>query len=637
MAARAACLALAIGVLPVHSFYLPGSAPAQYKDGDRIPVLVNALTPQIAPHAQLKSVISYNYYEPAFGFCQPPDGPKQQSEALGSILFGDRIYSAPFEIDMMRNTSCRVLCAANISSTNAQFVNQRIREDYTLNVLIDGLPAAEMKKDDRTNEIFYSSGFELGDDSSLVTGSTSGTDDHSTPTLHTHYNFYLEYHDRSDGTRRVVGAVVWPRSIDSGRPSSSNGEADCYAERSYRLSETADNEFFWTYSVYWTPSATPWATRWDHYLHIFDPRIHWFSLINSIVIAVFLCIMVGTILARAVQKDLSRYNAIDLEEDVTDDMGWKLLHADVFRPPQKASALSVTIGSGSQLAAMTGVTLIFALLGFLSPSNRGLLPTVMIVCWTFFGSISGYVSARLYATFNGQNWKTNLGATALTFPTILFGALNLLNFFLLTSGSSGAVPFGTMVAIVLLWFCISIPLVIVGGVFGVRQGPISMPVRTNAIPRQIPPTIWYLRAWPSAILAGVLPFSAVFIELFFVMSSLFGNKVYYAFGFMTLCMSVVVLTTATVTVLMTYFALCAEDYRWQWRAFLCGGGSAFWVFIYGLSYWASRLSLNGLSLKVLYLGYLSLVTLVTFLIGGSIGFIASFVFMRKIYSHLRVD
>lgn len=28
---------------------------------------------------------------------------------------------------------------------------------------------------------------------------------------------------------------------------------------------------------------------------------------------------------------------------------------------------------------------VFALLGFLSPSNRGSLATVMIVCWTFFG------------------------------------------------------------------------------------------------------------------------------------------------------------------------------------------------------------------------------------------------------------
>ena len=34
---------------------------------------------------------------------------------------------------------------------------------------------------------------------------------------------------------------------------------------------------------------------------------------------------------------------------------------------------------------MVSVTLVFALLGFLSPSNRGSLATVMIVCWTLFG------------------------------------------------------------------------------------------------------------------------------------------------------------------------------------------------------------------------------------------------------------
>ena len=46
------------------------------------------------------------------------------------------------------------------------------------------------------------------------------------------------------------------------------------------------------------------ATRWDNYLHIFDPRIHWFSLINSIVIVVFLCVMVSMILVRSVSRDV---------------------------------------------------------------------------------------------------------------------------------------------------------------------------------------------------------------------------------------------------------------------------------------------------------------------------------------------
>ena len=120
----------------------------------------------------------------------------------------------------------------------------------------------------------------------------------------------------------------------------------------------------------------------------------------------------------------------------------------------------------------------------------------------------------------------------------------------------------------------------------------------------------------AAILAGVLPFGAAFVELYFVLSSLFASRAYYAFGFLALTAFVVALTTATVSILFTYFNLCAEEYRWQWRAFLCGGGSAFWLLVYGLYYWLSRLSLDSFSSVVLYLGYLLLLVLFDFLVTG---------------------
>lgn len=49
------------------------------------------------------------------------------------------------------------------------------------------------------------------------------------------------------------------------------------------------------------------------YLHILDPSIHWFSLVNSIVIVLFLTGMVGMILLRALHKDISRYNAVEAQ------------------------------------------------------------------------------------------------------------------------------------------------------------------------------------------------------------------------------------------------------------------------------------------------------------------------------------
>lgn len=616
-----------LALSPTDAFYLPGTAPHDYKAGEQVDLFVNALTPMLLgkDDSKLKSVINYDYYNPAFHFCQPEGGPKSQPESLGSILFGDRIFNSPYDIKVLQdNSTCRTLCTTTVPSEDAKFINDRIREDYALNWLIDGLPAAEMKKDLKTGDIFFDMGFNLGND------------DDETPYLNNHYEIVLRYHEPSPGVYRIVGVLVWPSS--RGGPQQPDDITDCESNVGpLLLSETQSSSVRFTYRVTWNESDTPWATRWDNYLHIFDPRIHWFSLINSLVIVIFLCVMVAMVLLRTVSRDISRYNAIDFSEDVQEDWGWKLVHGEVFRTPQYPMLLAAMIGNGAQLCAMCAVTLVFALFGFLSPSNRGSLATIMMVCWSFFGGIGGYYSSRIYASLGGRDRRKTAFVTATVLPTLVFIIIFLLNATLLIAGSSGAVPFSTMLLIVVLWFGISAPLSSIGYYFGSKQGAVSHPVRVNQIPRQIPPVPRYLKPWSSTLLAGILPFGAAFVELYFVMSSLFASRAYYAFGFLALTAFVVALTTATVTILFTYFTLCAEEYRWQWRAFLIGGGSAFWVAAYGLFYWASRLSLDSFTSVALYLGYLFLLCLFDFLITGTIGFLASYWAVRKLYSAIRVD
>jgi len=588
------CTTLALLVLAASSssaFYLPGTAPRDYISGERIDVFVNTLTPKL--DSKLRSLISHDYYDDRFHFCQPEGGPVKQPESLGSILFGDRILSSPYEIHMMENSTCQTLCRSRVPREDATFINDRIKEDYGLNFIIDGLPSSEMKRDSKTGEIFLDAeGFDLGDDETAP----------DRPALNNHYDIVIQYHARDAHHFRVVGVLVNPRSENS--MIAGESAPDCFTLQQYHLSEATDNEFYYTYSVSFQESEIPWGLRWDMYLHVFDPKIHWFSLINSLIIVAFLVFMVAMILYRTITKDISRYNAIDLSEEVQEDYGWKLVHGEVFRMPPRPMLLSVCVGNGAHLVIMCCVTLLFALFGFLSPSNRGSLATVLLICWTLFGCVSGYTSARTYATLGGDQWKPNLVLTAVLFPIVIFSLIGLLNLFLIGASASGAVPFGTILAILLLWFLISVPLSVAGYFYGMKHGAFTQPVRTHPIPRQIPPKPWYLKTYQSAILGGILPFGAAFVELYFVLSSLFGNRAYYAFGFLFLTFAVVALTTATVTVLFIYFILCAEEYRWQWRAFLIGGGSAFWLFAYGMWYWASRLSLDSLTSVVLYFGYL---------------------------------
>jgi positive regulator of sigma E activity len=92
------------------------------------------------------------------------------------------------------------------------------------------------------------------------------------------------------------------------------------------------------------------------------------------------------------------------------------VHGDVFRPPPAASLLATFVGTGVQLFGMALVTMVFALLGFLSPANRGGLMTAMLMMFVFMGLFAGYFSARLYKSFRGEEWKRTTLRTALLFP-----------------------------------------------------------------------------------------------------------------------------------------------------------------------------------------------------------------------------
>ncbi|KOS22842.1 Transmembrane 9 superfamily member 1 [Escovopsis weberi] len=598
------------------AFYLPGVAPTSYRPGDQVPLFVNSIKPVAAPQdARLHSIVSYDYYHPAFQFCQPEDGPQYVSESLGSILFGDRIMTSPFELKMAQNETCKKLCSVQYPEKAIEFVATRIEQGYSLNWLVDGLPAGQQIQDQLTQTTYYSPGFLLGQD-----------DEEGNIIFNNHYEIWVEYHEVSgnENQLRVVGAVVQPSS------KAYSGDADCGDKHKPIVFSHGSGQQVvkFSYSVYWRKSETAWATRWDKYLHVFDPKIHWFWLIDTAIIVVILVLTVMSVLVRTLKKDIARYNRLDqislddlsgtsaLEDGVQEDSGWKLVHGDVFRSPSRPLLLSILLGNGAQLFVMTACTIVFALLGFLSPSNRGSLGTVTIILYTVLGFVGGYVSARTYKTMQGEQWKLNIALTPLLVPGIVFAAFFLLDLFLWAKQSSGAVPLTTMIVIVGIWFVISIPLSVVGSWLGFKAPQIESPVRTNQIPRQIPPVTTYLQPIPSMLIVGLLPFGAIFVELYFIMSSIWFSRIYYMFGFLFLCYGLMIVVCAAVTILMTYFLLCAENYNWQWRSFLAAGMSGGYVFMNSLLYLVTKVKLGGMAGTVLYIGYSALISFLFFILSG---------------------
>lgn len=640
------CCLLLLAVAVVDSaYYLPGVSPHVFHQHDSIKMFVNKLT-------STRTQMPYDYY--SLPYCKPKKA-KLQSENLGEVLSGDRIESSVYNLVVKVQKTCEIACVKKIGRAERRQFIRAIDDEYRVHWVLDNLPVG-MNVYAGPREENFVRGFPVG----FHQGRTlkSKGNEHY---LNNHVRIVVQYRDEdvadeggvegSEQVTKIVGFRVEPMSIkhrwEGGVPNSDTVLATCNdmvaarndKDNHLNLDDKTLDKVVFSYDVIWEKTDIAWANRWDAYLSASgDEKIHWFSITNSLIVVLFLTLMIAMILLRTLRRDIANYNDPSSVEEAREESGWKLVHGDVFRPPASYPMLfSVFVGTGLQLMAMSGATLSFALLGLLSPANRGSLITAFIMLFVFMGSFAGYYSSMIYKMFRGTQWKHNTVLTAFLYPGVVFSVLALLNLVLSVEGSSGAIPFGSLFLLLFLWCCVSVPLVFLGSFFGYKKEVTAFPVRTNLIPRAIPPQPWYAHPALCWLVGGILPFGAVSVELYFIMSALWLHHIYYIFGFLVLVALVLVLTCAEVSILLCYFQLCSEDYRWWWNSFLSAGSCAFYIMLYAAWYQMTELNLDGLVPLFVYFSYMGIIAFTVFLLTGTIGYLATFWFNVKIYESVKVD
>ena len=342
---------------------------------------------------------------------------------------------------------------------------------------------------------------------------------------------------------------------------------------------------------------------------------------------------------RVLKNDFIKYSRDDeqtLEEQ--EETGWKYIHGDVFRFPRYTSLFCAVIGTGTQLFAMTMGVFALALVGAFYPYNRGALLTAIIVIYALTSGIAGYVAANHYRQMGGENWVRNVLLTGFLFCGPMFIVFSFLNTVAIAYRSTAALPFGTICVIFIIWALVTAPLTVLGGIAGKNaKSEFNAPCRTTKYPREIPASPWYRGALPQMCMAGFLPFSAIYIELYYIFASVWGHKVYTIYSILFIVFIILIIVTAFITIALTYFQLAVEDHEWWWRAVLCGGSTGVFIYGYCFYYYYARSDMSGFMQTSFFFGYMWTICYGFFLMLGNVGFRASKLFVMHIYKAIKCE
>ncbi|KAJ8479261.1 hypothetical protein OPV22_022988 [Ensete ventricosum] len=583
---RVTALLLCFGVTGVVS----DASDHRYKQGDPVPLYANKVGPFHNPSE------TYRYFD--LPFCVP-EHVTEKKEALGEVLNGDRLVEAPYKLHFRVDRDSELLCKKKLTKEDVAKFRSAVTKDYYFQMYYDDLP---------------------------IWGFIGKVDKEGKDLIE--YKYYLYRHIHFDilyNSEHVIEITVHTEP---------NSLAD--------LTEDKDIEASFFYSVKWKETTTPFEKRMNKYSQTSSLphhlEIHWFSIINSCVTVLLLTGFLATILMRVLKNDFVKYAHDEESAEDQEETGWKYIHGDVFRFPKNKSLLAACLGSGTQLFALTVFIFILALVGVFYPYNRGALFTALVVVYALTSGIAGYTASSFYCQLEGANWVRNVLLTGFLFCGPLFLTFCFLNTVAIVYSATAALPFGTIVVILLIWTLVTSPLLVLGGIAGKNgKTEFQAPCRTTKYPREIPLLPWYRRTIPQMAMAGFLPFSAIYIELYYIFASVWGHRSYIIYSILFIVFIILLIVTAFITVALTYFQLASEDHEWWWRSYLCGGSTGLFVYGYCFYYYFARSDMSGFMQTSFFFGYMACICYGFFLMLGMVGFRAALLFVRHIYRSIKCE
>jgi len=314
----------------------PGVSPNNYRPGELLFILTDLAVSK-------KSPIPYEYYDLPMN-CDPPTfATSDQSvlrnimerQNLGSRLQGHKIEPAPFTVRALENMPCKIACINTLTKKNIVRIRSLVARQYRVQLSLDQLPVLMRSKEYNYAARGYPIGFKTPAGSTAAATKSRRMRRKELETgemfMYNHFHFVINYQsveagegENTEDVIRITGFDIHPVSythnLDVVQEKGSQCESshlDNDPENYFSLPEQAPEilRMAISYEVEFVESSTDWTDRWDVYLvGSPDDDIHYFSIVNSLMIVLFLTAAVATIMVRTLRKDIALYNEMQTLE-----------------------------------------------------------------------------------------------------------------------------------------------------------------------------------------------------------------------------------------------------------------------------------------------------------------------------------
>ncbi|KAI3826389.1 hypothetical protein L1987_00437 [Smallanthus sonchifolius] len=561
----------------------------RYSVGDNVPLFANIVGPLNNPSE------TYQYYD--LPFCRPdPVVPKK--ETLGEVLNGDRLTNTLYNLNFREDKVDQNLCDKKLKISELTKFRTAINVDYYFQMYYDDLPLwgfiGKMEDENWTRE-------------------GSGP------------RYYMFKHVQFDAFYNG-DQVIEIRAF-----SDPNHAVD--------ITDNTEIDIKFTYSINWNSTTSEYKNRMNKYskasLLPTQRQIHWFSFINGVAIIVLLMGLLIMLFMRHLKNDLKKYSSGDEEQDK--EVGWKYVHGDVFRCPSRMALFCGILGTGTQLLTIICLLFVLSFFGVLYPYSRGIISTSLVVLFILTAPVAGYSATSFFGQFFETGWEKCVLLSGILYIGPLLITMLLLNTISMSIGATTALPFGTIVVIILAYTFIAIPMLAFGGIVGYRfRSKFQAPSATKISPREIPLLTWSRKTPGQMLISGLLTFSAIVLELHNLHATVWSYKILTLPSILFITLVLLVILTSLLSVGLTYIQLAVEDHQWWWRSIWRGGSVAIFMFAYSIYYY-SRSNMSGFMQSTFFFCYNFLFCYAFFLMLATVSFCSSWLFVQHIYNAVKSE